>query len=110
MFKVDENTYKISMNEGDFGIILNFVYETEEDSYFEFSVYDVESGKDDTVLLKKQIPNSSLENNKIPLELTAEEASKIPKGNHCWKLVQLIDRELKNTLFIDKTFKVDKGG
>lgn len=113
-FEIDKKTYKITMNEGDFGIILNFIFSNiEENSNYRFIVYDIlkeDKKTTDIDLLKKTILNNELIDNKLPLELTEEESKLIPEGEHYWRLVQYIDNELKNTLFRDKKIKVEKGG
>lgn len=108
-FEIDKNAKKITMNEGDFGIVLNFVFsKIVENSYYEFIVYDT-TDNGDSEIMNKKIQSSEVTENKVPLRLTKEESNLIKQGEHYWKLVNHRDNEFKNTLLVDKRMKVNKG-
>lgn len=108
MFIVDDISKKIEMNEGDFGIILSFSFTDIEGTNVKFKIYE----KDDPNklgIVEKNFDLSDTVDNKVELELTEEETSKLEKKEYYWGLYQYIDGELKNSLLVDKKFIV-KGG
>ena len=104
MFKVD-NYNKITMNEGDFGIILPI------------SFTDFLDGDRITVIIKdrnnedKQLLNKDfmVTNKKINFEMTEEETDSIKQGSYLYDIKQYRKGELRNTIAIDNIFEVEEG-
>lgn len=104
MFKVDDYK-KITMNEGDFGLILPI-------SFSDFLNGDtvtvlIKDKKDETIkLLNKEF---TVQNNKIDFILTEEETSKLKKGTYLYGIKQYRVGQLKNTIATDNIFEVEEG-
>lgn len=104
MFKVD-NYKKITMNEGDFGLILPI------------SFGDFADGDTITVIIKDKedeiikILNKDfiVADGKINFVLTKEESDKLKKGTYLYDIKQERANELKNTIATDNTFEVEEG-
>ena len=104
MFKVDDYK-KISMNEGDFGIILPI------------SFSDFLDGDRITVIIKdrkdenKRLLNKDfmVTDGKIDFVLTEEETDDIKQGSYLYDIRQHRKGELRNTIAIDNIFEVEEG-
>lgn len=108
MFQVDEEKKRIEMNKGDFGIILTFTFTDIEGTDIKFKIYETDDN-DKKAIVEKIFNSSDIEDNKIKIELTEEESNKLNTKNYYWGLYQYIKDELKNTLIVDKIFKVKEG-
>ncbi len=102
MFKIDERL-NIEMHKGDFGVILTINFDDVADTNIKFIISDLRKN----VLIEKMFKN--ITDNKIDIELTEEETSKLDVASYNWSLYQYIDKELKNTLVVNKIFKVEEG-
>ena len=107
MFKVNEETGTINMNEGDYGLILTFTLdEVLEDTKFKFKIYKGNSELDKEILLEKDIEATGKD---VNLSLTKEETIKIKKGEYYWSFLQYKEEELHNTITVDYKFYVEEG-
>lgn len=103
MFKVNEETKKIKMNKGDFGLFLIFTLdEIQEGSNFKLKIYNNEEN-----ILEKDI--TDVTGNQVNLSLTKEESDKLNEGTYYWSFLQYIENTLQNTILIDKLFEVEAG-
>lgn len=100
MFVVDNNL-KISMNEGDFGVILGINFTDVNETDVVFKIYNKE------MLLEKTFENVT--DNKVELKLSKEDTSKLTVGTYNYDIYQYKEGILKNTLLKGKTFVVKEG-
>ena len=108
MFIVDEEKKTIKMNKGDFGIILTFSFTNIEGTDIKFKIYEIEDDTK-TAIVEKTFVTSDTADNKVELELTSEESSKLDIKDYYWGLYQYVENELKNSLVVDEKFVVKEG-
>ena len=104
MFKVDENTKIITMNEGDFGIILPITFNGDvlDTDIINFIIRDED---------KKEIINKSFNPSEkiLNLQFTQEETKLLPKGRYFYGMKQFRDNILVNSVAVKKIFIVEEG-
>lgn len=103
MFRVDNKTGKIEMNEGDFGEILTFHnLEPVENSFFKVKIK-----KNKELVFEKNLSNIS--GTEATLSFTKDETQKLNKGNYTWSLVQYLDEKLYSTIVKNNILLVEEG-
>lgn len=104
MFRVDENTKKITMNEGDFGIVLPITFNGDvlDTDTINFIIRDLE---------KKEIINKPFNPSEkvLNLQFTQEETKLLDKGEYLYGMKQFRDDILVNSVAVKKTFVVEEG-
>lgn len=104
MFKVDDFD-NIKINEGDFGVILPITVTGLKDGESVKFVIK-KSDESEEKILTKDFP---VESSKINFQLTKEETEKLPQGEYLYDALQYKENVLKNTICVDKQFKVEEG-
>lgn len=113
MFIVDEKKQKISMTEGDYGVVLPLTIELENgetlgaEDKFLFKIYE----KIDTdPIITQEYDN--IEDNIIPFKLSKEESSRLIKGKiYYYDIDWYIENEMNENIIGKKKFKIiDKAG
>lgn len=104
MFKVDENTKRITINEGDFGIILPITFNGDvlDTDTINFIIRDREEKE---IINKPFNPSGKILN----LQFTKEESKKLPKGQYFYGMKQFRDTILVNSVAVKKIFIVEEG-
>lgn len=104
MFIVDEKTKKISMNEGDFGIILPIVFNGDilDTDTINFIIRDLQKNE----IINKEFNTS---NKILNLKFTEEEIKLLPKGNYYYGMKQFRNNVLINSVAVKKIFIVEEG-
>ena len=108
MFVVDNGSKKIEMNKGDFGVILAFCFNAIEGTNVKFKIYE-KNDPEKVAVIEKNFDLTDTIDNKVEIELTEEETSKLEKKEYCWGLYQYIEGDLKNSLLVDRKFIVKEG-
>ena len=104
MFKVNDYE-KITINEGDFGIILPIGFSDFLDG--DTVTVIIKDRKDESIkLLNKDF---IVQNGKISFSLTEEETSRLKKGTYLYGIRQYRESTLKNTIATDNIFEVEEG-
>lgn len=104
MFKTDPYN-NIKINEGDFGVILPI------------TVTGLKDGENVRFVIKKNDENEEkiltkdfeVQSGKVNFQLTEEETKKLPQGKYLYDALQYKENILKNTICVDKQFKVEEG-
>lgn len=104
MFKVDDNK-RITMNEGDFGLILPIRFGDFLDGDI-ITVIVKDRNDESKKLLNKDF---IVIDGKINFILTQEETDKIKKGTYLYDVRQYRAGELRNTIVVDNIFEVEEG-
>lgn len=105
MFKTKPNNKKITMNEGDFGIVLPISFSDMEDGAT-IKVIIKEQNEEETEVLNLDFTVSS---NKIEFQLKKNETAKLHKGEYLYDMMQYEEGTLQNTLLVDEKFIVEEG-
>ena len=108
MFKTQKTgpkQFKITMNEGDFGIVLPISFSNIQDGET-IKVIIKEKSKEETKILDLDFTTSS---NKIDFQLTKDETAKLNKGRYLFDMKHYRDDTLQNTLLVDNDYIVDEG-
>lgn len=103
MFRVDNITGKIEMNEGDFGEILTF-HNLEPVGN---SSFKVKIKKNNELVFEKDLADVS--GTEATLSFTKDETQKLNKGNYTWSLVQYLDEKLYSTIVKNNILLVEEG-
>lgn len=105
MFKTKSNSKKITMNEGDFGIILPISFSDMNDgATIKFIIKKQDEAETEVLNL-----NFTVSSNKIEFQLTKAETEKLVKGDYLYDIKQYEEGTLQNTLLVDEKFIVEEG-
>ena len=104
MFKVEENTKRITMNVGDFGIILPIRF---RDGVLDTDIINfiIKKPNGEEVINKPFNPIDGI----LKLQFTKEETALLPKGEYLYGMKQFRDTTLVNSVAVGKNFIVKEG-
>ena len=105
MFKTKANNTKISMNEGDFGLVLPISFSKLEDGAM-IKIIIKKQDEEETEVLNLDFTATD---NKIDFELTEEQTKKLHEGDYFYDVKQYKEGVFQNTLLVDGIFIVEEG-